>query len=104
MPLPGQQWQHYKGNVYTVLATAVNEHSGREQVVYQSTSGGTVWVRDVADWVALVTVSEGVQVRRFTCLSEQQQVDTVERVEFEDTQPAPPRCVPVQQDTETVAP
>ena len=41
----GEHYQHYKGNVYQLLAIAIHTESGEKQVVYQDTADKSkVWV------------------------------------------------------------
>ncbi len=64
MTKPGV-YQHYKGNRYTLIAIAVHSETLEKMVVYKALYGeGTVWVRPLSMWNALVEV-DGKQIPRF---------------------------------------
>ncbi len=55
MPETGR-YRHYKGGLYDVLLTGVLcADTGEPMVVYQSVATQKLWVREAADWSALVT-------------------------------------------------
>ncbi|GBR05963.1 DUF1653 domain-containing protein [Acetobacter oeni] len=43
-------YRHYKGGLYTVIATARHSETEERLVVYRSESLGSVWVRPLAMW------------------------------------------------------
>jgi len=56
-------YQHYKGNIYTVLHIATHSETGEQLVAYQN-SEGKVWVRPYDMFFEKVEV-DGVMVDRF---------------------------------------
>ena len=101
IPKPGDVWQHYKGGFYEVIGVATDVETQRQQVIYRS-NDGRLFSRCLGRWSAVVTLKGGAQVQRFVIVS--RTVEQEDRLPHEDSQPAPPRCQPVQQDTGTVAP
>jgi hypothetical protein len=63
-PPEGSYWEHYKGDRYVVVATALEETSLLPVVVYRPLIGDAVWVRSLEAWNASVPTSGG-QVPRF---------------------------------------
>lgn len=104
-PSPGEVWRHYKGRLYDVLTVGVHEGNGQHLIGYRlhNNPGATTWYRPVSEWCQVVTMPGGGQAQRYTPVSPAD-VESTERLDYQDSQPAPPRCEPVQQDTETVAP
>ncbi|NHN84717.1 DUF1653 domain-containing protein [Acetobacter musti] len=47
-------YRHYKGGLYTVLATARHSETEEWFVVYRSESMGTLWVRPLSMWLEKV--------------------------------------------------
>ena len=58
-PVIGAHYRHYKGGIYRVEMRATDEATKEPAVVYRSLKDGTVWVRSLTSWCALVHV-EGV--------------------------------------------
>lgn len=60
----GQLWRHYKGNVYCIIATALDENTLVPLVIYQSADNkrDVVWSRPMAKFVSTV---EGTVEHRF---------------------------------------
>ena len=52
-PEPGL-YRHYKGGLYTLLATARHSETEEWHVVYRSEAEGTLWIRPLAMWAELV--------------------------------------------------
>ncbi len=46
----GQVYRHYKGGLYVVIATALEEATLEPVVVYRSCARGTIWTRLYADF------------------------------------------------------
>lgn len=62
-PRVGEDWRHYQGKVYRVLARSVDEGTWELLVTYCSVEDGTYWTRTLDNW------SEEVNgVPRFTKL------------------------------------
>lgn len=60
----GKTYQHYKGNLYKILALARHSETGEEMIVYQNTEKGDIWVRPKHMWNEMVDVN-GEKVLRF---------------------------------------
>lgn len=87
----GQIWKHYAGGVYMVVCVAMRESDQRKQVVYQNIMGGPCWVRDLASWDQVITLTKTEEATKQTprfSLIEQRRDQEVDRVEFEDAKPA----------------
>ena len=52
-PEPGL-YRHYKGGLYTLLATARHSETEEWHAVYRSEATGTLWVRPLAMWLERV--------------------------------------------------
>jgi hypothetical protein len=71
----GQQYQHYKGNIYTVLSVGKHADTHEDYVVYQGQytdavfGKNPIWTRPLKDFKESVVV-EGKSMYRFTPLSE----------------------------------
>lgn len=63
-PKPGSRWQHYKGGIYTVLHTAIDEETQLPRVIY-SAADGTIWDRRQSVFLEAVVIESG-PVLRFT--------------------------------------
>jgi hypothetical protein len=73
-PEPGSVWRHYRGTLYLVLATALDEATlepvvcYRQQVSFKATADEAVWTRKLASWndpVPDPPDAEGGPARRF---------------------------------------
>ena len=53
---PGQIYRHYKGGLYTVIATAICEETLEPIVVYTSNMEETNWERTLKSWNESVVV------------------------------------------------
>lgn len=104
-PSPGEVWRHYKGCLYDVLTVGVHEGNGQHLIGYRlhNNPSATTWYRPVSEWCQVVTMKGGEQAQRYTLVSPAD-VESFEQLDYQDSQPAPPRCEPVQQDMEAVAP
>lgn len=58
-------YKHFKGGLYSVIATALNSENLRKTVIYQSLEDGKFWTRDFEDFVGYKNL-DGEQVKRFT--------------------------------------
>lgn len=58
-------YEHFKGGLYCVIATAINSENLRKTVIYQSLEDGKFWVRDFDNFVDHKVTEEGL-VKRFT--------------------------------------
>ena len=46
----GKTYQHYKGNIYKIIAQGKHSETEEPMVVYQSVKSGEVWVRPKSMW------------------------------------------------------
>ena len=56
-------WRHYKGGIYTVIATPLKEDTLERLVVYHSNQKGTTWARTLQDFRSKVVVDGGLRPR-----------------------------------------
>ena len=71
-PKPGI-YQHFKGNLYRLVAIARHSETLEEMVVYQALYGdGSLWVRPLAMWNEIVE-RDGKSVPRFTWIAEKEE-------------------------------
>ncbi len=61
---PSQIFRHYKGGEYKVVATAIQEDTLEQVVVYRSLAKGITWVRTLTNWNQEVAIN-GKKVKRF---------------------------------------
>jgi hypothetical protein len=47
----GTVWRHFKGGVYDVICTSVDEATLTQLVTYRSHQTGGIWTRPLADFV-----------------------------------------------------
>lgn len=64
-PQPGEEYEHYKGGRYVVVARALREDTLEPVVVYRSLLKGFTWTRTLANFTETVTVYPGPAVPRF---------------------------------------
>jgi hypothetical protein len=57
-------YEHYKGNHYRIIATALNSSDKRKTVVYQNVDNGKLWLRDFDEFIGFVDV-DGETKKRF---------------------------------------
>lgn len=50
----GQIYQHFKGNIYKVIALAKHSETEEDMVVYQSIKTNDTWVRPKSMWFETV--------------------------------------------------
>ena len=60
---PGR-YQHYKGNIYTVLNTVTHSETEEVLVLYKPEKSDRLWVRPLNMFLEKVTI-EGTEVERF---------------------------------------
>lgn len=73
-PKPNTVWRHYKGGLYTVHGTGLNEDTLEPMVAYTSAKHGTLWFRTLTNWREQVQIQGAVYaVPRFV-----QMVDVAE--------------------------
>lgn len=58
-------YKHFKGGLYSVIATALNSENLRKTVIYQSLEDGKFWTRDFEEFIGFKNLEEE-QVKRFT--------------------------------------
>lgn len=63
-------YRHYKGGIYEVVGTCMDCETLKTKVLYQSVVYGTLWVRDLEDFMATVTKDDGIAVPRFIKLND----------------------------------
>lgn len=63
-------YEHYKGNKYELLGTAIHSETLEEMVIYKALYGEEkIWVRPASMWDELVAV-DGEHIPRFRLLEE----------------------------------
>ena len=65
-PAPGTRWRHYRGGLYVVTGSAVDEGTLEPLVLYRPHGGVPTWARPLRSWNGGVGTTEGGTVRRFT--------------------------------------
>ena len=50
----GKTYQHYKGNIYKIIALAKHSETCEEMIVYQSIKNSDIWVRPKTMWNEVV--------------------------------------------------
>lgn len=50
----GNTYQHYKGNIYKIIAFAKHSETCEDMIVYQSLKDGATWVRPKSMWNEVV--------------------------------------------------
>ena len=48
--LVGQEYKHYKGNIYKIIALAKHSETTEDMIVYQSIKNKDIWVRPKSMW------------------------------------------------------
>lgn len=64
-PSDGDRFQHYKGDEYEIITTGFLEDSLTPCVVYRSLETSIVWVRSAEDFLAIITLKDGIRQPRF---------------------------------------
>ncbi len=57
-PIPGKQYKHYKGGLYTVITLAKHFEKDEDLVVYKSDLFGSVYVIPLSMWFELIILSK----------------------------------------------
>lgn len=57
-------YKHFKGGLYSVIATALNSENLRKTVIYQSLEDGKFWTRDYEEFIGHKTTDNGL-IKRF---------------------------------------
>lgn len=65
-PKPGSRWRHYKGGIYTIVCTAIDEETTSPRVIYKA-EDGIIWSRNGLAFFGTV-VTENGPVPRFTAI------------------------------------
>ena len=84
----GEQYRHFKGNTYEVVALAVNADNREPVVVYKSLSNGKVFVRSYRGFVGEINKAkypDATQTYRFELISDEEP----EAEESEEAMPKP---------------
>ncbi|MDO8556009.1 MAG: DUF1653 domain-containing protein [Nanoarchaeota archaeon] len=66
-PIPGDKYQHYKGNIYEIIGIGRHTETDETVVVYRALSGdhsGQIWVRPKAMFFDEV-IRDGINIPRF---------------------------------------
>lgn len=84
MPVAFGYYQHFKGNVYQVIAVGKHSESGDEMVVYRglydSPHGfGAIWIRPVAMFLETIE-RDGKTMRRFAPISSEEATEILNKV------------------------
>jgi hypothetical protein len=58
-------YEHFKGGLYSIIATALNSENLRKTVIYQSIEDGKLWTRDFEEFIGHKVTDEGM-IKRFT--------------------------------------
>ncbi len=61
-------YRHYKGGVYTVYSTSVDEETGEHLVHYYSHKKKTRWTRKMPNFTGYVKHEDGTKEKRFTLI------------------------------------
>ncbi len=56
-PIPGKQYKHYKGGLYTVITLAKHSETNEDLVICKSDYFGTVYARPLKIWFDLIVLS-----------------------------------------------
>lgn len=74
LPQAGERYEHFKGGLYEVVCTAVEESVGTKLVIYRSLADGRTWARPLLSFWQQVTWKDSdgkiYQCLRFTPQSE----------------------------------
>ena len=65
-PKPGSRWRHYKGGIYTIVCTAIDEETTSPRVVYKA-EDGIIWSRNGLAFFGTAITDNG-PVPRFTAI------------------------------------
>jgi len=63
-PRDGDTYRHYKGGLYTIVATGFLEDTETPCIVYKSQKLGIIWVRTAKNFLETIE-HDGVTVQRF---------------------------------------
>lgn len=58
-PLPGENYQHYKGGMYEVICLANHTDNNEVLVIYKSLSFGGTYARPLNEWLDFVEWNRG---------------------------------------------
>ena len=64
-PAPGTLWRHFKGNLYRVVGSAIDEATLEPLVLYRPEGSGLTWARPLRVWGEVVRGDAG-DVPRFS--------------------------------------
>lgn len=58
IPLVGEKWRHFKGDVYTIVMLVRDEATGATLVIYEGADGRR-WSRPIADFLKVGPFDDG---------------------------------------------
>lgn len=64
----GQNFRHFKGGLYKIIAQSTEEATGTPVVIYQNQKDARIWSRPNADFFSMVQLNNNTSVPRFTLL------------------------------------
>lgn len=64
LPQPGETWQHFKGNIYTIIGIAKDAETEEQHVVYKSLDG-IIWMRPLDNFMQVLGDKDGTNFYRF---------------------------------------
>jgi hypothetical protein len=65
LPVPGDIYQHWKGQSYEVLLIGKLEENNEPAVIYRPVGQDNVWIREMKGWSDTIDVIEGEDIQRF---------------------------------------
>ena len=65
LPVPGDIYQHWKGQSYQVLLIAKSEKTNEPEVIYKPVGQDNAWTRPMKEWNDVIDSIEGEEVNRF---------------------------------------
>ena len=65
LPVPGDIYQHWKGQNYQVVLIGKTESDKEPAVIYVPVGQDNIWIRPMSEWSDIIDVIEGEAVPRF---------------------------------------
>ena len=71
LPAEGENYRHFKGNEYQIIAVAEHSEDGSSMVVYKALYGDEkIWVRPLSMWNDKIILNDGSETKRFVLVEE----------------------------------